>query len=780
MKKCILLLIILFNLSLSEIVISGFITNKNTGEVLIGANVFISNSKNGVITDKNGFYSIVIDDKQLNNIDIIIQYLGYAPLKKNITLNSKSIINDFELLPANIQIQATEIKGEKESRQTVTQYSSIKVTQAQLSSLPSLAEADIFRTLQSLPGVLQSSEFSTGLIIRGGNTDQNLILLDGITVYNPSHLGGIFSNFIVEAIKEANLTKGGYNAEYGGRLSAVLDVISREGNRKDFKLKTDISLLSAKATAEGPFYNGAWLISGRRTYFDKIAEELDYTAIPPYYFYDMQGHLFTDLTYKDRISISFYNGLDDFEYGPIAIKGDWGNETSSIKYRRLFNEKLIGNFLFAKSKFFVNFGLGGSSGINEEDTINDQTFSGDLSYFLNNNITAKVGYQYKKLKFSYESFFDDSTLFSLVNSPNEWNIYSQIKFIVNKKLIIEPGIRLNHYDKLYPNLRFGLKYIIQPDEFINFSFGNYDQFMFTFQDDFNPPLLDAWIAIDESVNAGKAEHIVLGYEKYFSDYKFQVEGYYKNIYNMLTFEDKRASTDGEVSSEQLSDILTPSDGEAGGIELFVQKLKGDLTGWINYTLSYSTKEMNGVKYFTNWDRRHVLNFIGNRKLTNSLLLRKWEFNWKFTYQSGQAHTPILGYYLEDIPDSPETFWRSIPGGRNSARYPAYHRLDLGLTREFKLSNKTKGKFFIQVINAYNRKNIFRYFYTTNNQQGVDDDGDWNILEDDINGDGEAGYYFDGNQWIAEPNVDEADENIPQKQELSIFPLIPSIGFSIEF
>lgn len=787
MKKFILLLIILFNISLSQIIVSGFITDKNTGESLIGANVFISNSNNGVSTDKNGFYSIVIDDNQLNSIDIIIQYLGYAPIQKNINLNSKSIISDFELLPANIQIQATEIKGEKESRQTVTQYSSIKVTQAQLSALPSLAEADIFRTLQSLPGVLQSSEFSTGLIIRGGNTDQNLILLDGITVYNPSHLGGIFSNFIVEAIKEANLTKGGYNAEYGGRLSAVLDVISREGNRKDFKLKTDISLLSAKATAEGPFYKGAWLVSGRRTYFDKVFEALEYTGVPPYYFYDIQGHAFTDLTYKDRISISFYNGLDDFEYGPIAIRGDWGNETASIKYRRLFNEKLIGNFLFAKSKFFVNFGLGGSSGINEEDKISDQTLSGDLSYFLNNNITAKVGYQYKKLKFSYESFFDDSTLFSLINTPNEWSIYSQIKFILNKNWIIEPGIRLNHYDKLYPNLRFGLKYIIQPDEFINFSIGNYDQFMFTFQDDFNPPLLDAWIAIDESVNAGKAEHVVLGYEKYISDYKFQVEGYYKNIYNMLTFEDKRASTDGEVSSEQLSDILTPSDGEAGGIEFFIQKLKGDLTGWLNYTLSYSTKEMNGVEYFTNWDRRHVLNFIGNKKLkgfgnifNNIVWLKDWEFNWKFTYQSGQAHTPILGYYLEDMPDSPETIWKSIPGGRNSARYPAYHRLDLGLTREFKLSKKTKGKFFVQVINAYNRKNIFRYFYTTRNLEGVDDDGDWDILSDDENGDGEAGYYFDGDQWVPEPNVDEPDENIPQKQELSIFPLIPTIGFSIEF
>jgi len=303
--------------------------------------------------------------------------------------------------------------------------------------------------------------------------------------------------------------------------------------------------------------------------------------------------------------------------------------------------------------------------------------------------------------------------------------------------------------------------------------------MFTFQDDFNPPLLDAWVAIDGSVNAGKAEHIVLGYEKYIQNYKFQIEGYYKNIYNMLTFEDQRASTDGEVSSEQLSDILTASNGEAGGIELFVQKLKGDLTGWINYTLSYSIKEMNGQTYFTNWDRRHVLNFIGNKKIKYLPFLKNWEFNWKFTYQSGQAHTPILGYYLEDIPDSEETLWRSIPGGRNSARYPSYHRLDLGLTKDFKISRNIKAKFFMQVINAYNRKNIFRYFYTTQNVEGVDDDGDWTI-EDDKNNNFVGDYYFDGNSWVPENNVDEPDENIPQKQELSIFPIIPTIGLSIEF
>ena len=787
--KNILRILFLISFCYSQnITIYGLITDQETGESLIGANAFIENTEFGSYSDKNGFYSITLSDYSIEET-IIIQYLGYKTIKQKIIIssnnnftysvnNNQKIKQDFSMTQSSIKLEEEKITGEQETRQTVNPYSSIKVTQAQLQALPTLAEADIFRTLQSLPGVLQASEFSTGLIIRGGNTDQNLILLDGITVYNPSHLGGIFSNFIVESIKEANLTKGGFNAEYGGRLSAVLDVISREGNRNKIKLKSDISLLSAKATAEGPFYKGAWIVSGRRTYFDKVFEALNYDGIPPYYFYDIQGHAFTDLTYKDRISISFYNGIDDFEYGPIAINGDWGNKTSSVKYRRLFNEKLIGNFLLAKSEFFVNFGLGGSSGINEEDIINDQTFSGDFSYFLNNNITIKTGYQYKKLKFSYQSFFDDSTLFSLINKPTELGLYSQAKFVLNDNWVVEPGIRLNYYDTMYPNLRLGLKYIIKTDEFINFSIGNYNQFMFTFQDDFNPPLLDAWVAIDESVNAGKAEHIVLGYEKYISNYKLQVEGYYKNIYNMLTFEDQRASTDGEVSSEQLSDILTSSNGNAAGIELFIQKLKGDITGWLNYTLSYSTKEMNEQTYYTNWDRRHVFNFIGNKKIKKTFL-KNWEFNWKFTYQSGQAHTPILGYYLENMPDSEETFWRSIPGGRNSARYPSYHRLDLGLTRDFKIGKNVKAKFFMQVINAYNRKNIFRYFYTTQNIQGVDDDGDWNWQTDDIDGNGEAGYYFDGNQWVPEPNVDEADENIPQRRELSIFPIIPTIGISIE-
>ena len=189
--------------------------------------------------------------------------------------------------------------------------------------------------------------------------------------------------------------------------------------------------------------------------------------------------------------------------------------------------------------------------------------------------------------------------------------------------------------------------------------------------------------------------------------------------------------------------------------------------------------MNEQIYYTNWDRRHVINVVGNLKIKQSLL-SGWDFNWKFTYQTGQAFTPIKGYYLENLQSNEFPISRAIPGGRNSDRYPAYHRLDLGMSKEFKINKKVKGKFFVQIINAYNRKNIFRYFYSNRNVIGVDDDRDWNWQTDDINGNGFGDYYWDQNgNLVPEPNVDENDENIPQRTELSIFPIIPTIGFSIE-
>jgi len=538
--------------------ISGIITNAETGETLIGANVYIRETGQGMATDLNGYY--VLDNLGLESKTLVVSFLGFEQYEKALLLEpGQSQKIDVALKTEIIEMDEIDVSAEKATRQFNIQPGRVNLSTRQIKAMPSILEPDIFRTIQALPGVLTQSEFSTGLIIRGGNTDQNLILLDGITVYNPSHLGGVFSNFIVDAVKDAELIKGGYNAEYGGRLSAVLNVTSREGNRNKFDAKMNISILSAQATFEGPIPNGAWLVSGRRTYFDKVLEQTS-LDVPPYYFYDLQGHVFTDLSAKDRLSFSFYKGLDDFSYDDIGIDTYWGNETFSLAYRKIFNDLLVGNFLLASSRFFTFFNLGGESGLVQDNTIQDFTGSANLTYFQNEKMTWKFGGQVKELGFNYDNTFADSALFTIKKAPIESAAYTKLKWIPNKRLVIEPGFRMNmytaHSDTYFPDFRLGLKYLLTEDRYINFAVGNYHQFIMTIQDDYNPVLLDFWMAIDESVDPGKSKQIVLGYEEYFGEiYKVQVEGYYKDLKNMLTFVETRASTDEVMSDEKLTDMF---------------------------------------------------------------------------------------------------------------------------------------------------------------------------------------------------------------------------------
>ena len=757
--------------------ISGFVMDKNSGEVLIGANIFVQDSNIGTSTDINGYYAL-LDIPRNENSFLIVSYIGYKSYQINLTkLLSNKL--DIELSPSQILYDDIEVSAEQIKKSKRIDYSKIKLNATQFRKQPGVAEPDIFRTIQALPGVLTQSEFSTGLIVRGGNTDQNLILLDGITVYNPSHVGGVFSNFIVDGIKEAELIKGGYNADYGGRLSSVLNVVSREGNSKKTKLKMSTSLLSSQATLEGPSYNGAYIISARRTYFDKINEWfIKSESIPPYYFYDLQAHIYSDLNETDRISLSHYSGKDDFKFSGLGLNALWGNNTNSIHYRKVFGIGFIGNAMYANSRFFTNFNLGGESGINNDNLISDNTVKFDFNNIFNKELKIKFGLLYKKLQFNYLSSFGDSILFEIDEQPIETALYIKATYKPLARLIIEPGYRYEYYNKsnqnTYPNFRLGIKYLFDLNNFITFSTGNYNQYILTFQDDFNPPLLDNWVSIDTSVSAGASNHYNIGYEhNNSSGYKFQTEFYYKTIDNLLTFEEKRATTDEEVSDENLIDILTPNFGEAFGAEVFLQKQSGNLTGWLSYTLSYATKIMNKNLYYTNWDRRHAFTIVGNYSFNNIKLLRNSSFSWNWTIQSGQAYTPILGYYLQNLPAYEQGSFHTIPGERNSGRYPPFHRLDVSWQKEFKLKNK-KGEFFIQVINLYNRKNIFRYQYSLGYaDNGIDDDGDWNIETDDLNGDGVPN--------LGEPNFDylDPDETKLQRTEISVFPFLPSFGIRIE-
>ena len=749
----------------------GFITDSTSGEALIGANVFIRESGQGMATDNNGYY--VLSNINNQQAQLVVSYVGYKRFERSIDFSENYSQNiDIALSPESIELMVVDVTAEEIDRLNRIEPSRVNLSPRILKSQPSLAEPDIFRTIQSLPGVLTTSEFSTGLVIRGGNTDQNLILLDGITVYNPSHLGGLFSNFIVDAVKDAELIKGGYNAEYGGRLSAVLDIRSREGNRNKFEGSSSVSLLTSQTTLEGPFLNGAWLIAGRRTYFDKVLPLFTDSFNLPYYFYDLQGHVFTDLNEKDRISLSFYRGVDDLKFQDLDLKSDWGNKTVSLAYRRVFNEKMIGNFLAANSQFYTRFGLGGDEGIQEYNPLSDQTISGDIAYFHNQDINVYFGAQAKSLNIIYNSKFNGESLFDSQTKPFETALYTKIKWKPNSRFIIEPGVRIitfsSHSDGIYPDLRLSSKFIIDESRFINIAIGNYHQFISTFQDDFTQQILDSWFAVDETGEPSRATQAVLGYEQFIGrGLKFQIEGYYKKITDMLTYEESRATTDGSVENKSLLDLLTPADGYAYGAELFIQQSTGKLSGWAGYSWSVSRKLMNGKEYFTNWDRSHVINVLANYQASS-----KWEYNVKFTLQSGQAFTPINGYFLQNLPGESQQNYRTIPATRNGGRYPSYHRLDLGAVRHLTFKGK-KFDLFIQVINAYNRKNIFTYTYPLGNTyNGIDDDNDWDRNEHDKNGNQRPDR--------GEPNVDEDDEGRIQRNAISLFPIIPTIGFTWNF
>ncbi len=775
MRRFFIFLFLINQLSAQSTIISGFISDSSSGEALIGANVMLQETGQGMATDMNGYY--VIQDIVPGDYVLMVSYVGFSLTKEKLTITGgESIKLNIALLEEVVELSQVEVTAEQLQRKANIQPSKINLSPRMMKAAPALAEPDLFRTIQALPGVLTTSEFSTGLVIRGGNTDQNLILLDGVTVYNPSHLGGIFSNFIVDGVKEAELIKGAYNAEYGGRLSAVLNIISREGNQKKFEGKANLSLLSAQATLEGPFYKGAWVLSGRRTYFDQIFK--NNPNIPPYYFYDIQSHVYSDITPKDRLSLSFYNGIDDLFFGTFGLAGRWGNSTLSTQYRRVFSEKLIGNFLYANSLFFTEFGLGGSNGLNSDNQIDDATVAVNFSWFKSSENTIKFGAQLKNLGFLYTNTFGDSLQFKIQTKPKEFASYAKLKYSPSEKFILEPGIRINMYnvysDSIFPDLRLGMKYLLNDDRYLNFSLGNYHQFIATFQDDYNPTILDQWIAVDNSIAPAKSSQIVLGYEEYLNNlYKLQIEGYYKDIKNLFTFEESRATTDEAVSDSVLSDIVTPSNGYAYGLELFAQKMSGRLSGWLAYTFSVSRKSMNSIfydkseEYYNSWDRTHSFSALGNYIFSN-----KWDMNWKFSLQSGQAYTPIIGYYNQILPGSPDEVFRTIPGTRNSARYSPYSRLDLGFVYHTKIFG-SKMDIYVQIINVFNRKNTFRKSYSVGSTyNGIDDDGDWDEEKHDTNGNGEPD--------VGEVNVDEADEGRLQVNDISLFPIIPTIGFSWEF
>jgi hypothetical protein len=737
------IIFILLNLisAQTSFLVSGFVTDKNSGEALVGANVMIKDTDFGSATNSEGYY--IIQNIPIGTHFLVSTYLGYEQtIKEIINADGQNVRVDLELAPQTIQSETVEVRAEREKFKKEIGISRISVNPMKLRKLPQMGESDIFRAIQMLPGVRSQSELSSGLIIRGGNTDQNLILYDGITVYNPSHLGGVFSNFVTEGIREAELVKGAYPAEYGGRLSGVLDIHSKYGNSKKITGSAEVSLISSKALIEGPIRKGGFLLTARRTYIDKMLEVMESSGMIdftfPYYFYDFQGNIYQDLTKNDRVSLSIYTGNDKFDWPDLLMGFEWGNRTISYRWRHLFSEKLFSNFMVADSRFWINVDMGGF--MKEDDDIVDRTVKGDLTYFASEYNQIKFGFETKDLDISYLATFNDTiTIAEIKQKPVYGALYYDQKLNLHP-WIIQFGVRADYYDKSEEKFsfapRFSVKRLMSDNLALTFSTGRYYQHLFTMNDEYNIQIINAWIAQDESVPAQYGDQAILGAEYSSHKYNFTAEFYAKSMNNLLVYKENRATMDDNdgFDNPTVSDMFTPSDAVAWGAEFMFEKKVGKLTGNVSYTHSYVVKSIaDEPNYWANWDRRHEF-----KSMVNWEISKKWNMGSTFQYGNGYPYTKMLGTYPYWEPGMEDPAYQQIPGTRNNEQLPNYHRLDVSITRHYE-NQWFGGDFYLNIINIYNHRNV------------------------------------EGITW-----VEGDEEDIFVEEELKMLPILPTLGFRINF
>ena len=591
----ILLLITIMTLPLTAGSVSGFISNLNDGEPIHYANVFLENTTLGAVSNSDGYYIIL--DVPDGTYTLVASVIGYKLEKREINVTATGRVKvHFDLEPEQIEMEEVIVTAEREKFKQEIKISSITLNQAQLRTVPVLVEADLFRALQMLPSVSTGSDFSSALYVRGGSPDQNLILLDGITVYNPYHFGGIFSTFNTDAIKEAEFIAGGFPAEYGGRMSSVLDIKNREGNSEEFHGSGNISLLSSKLLLEGPIPRGSFMISGRRTYFDAIWEAIKTgyntmvgeAAIPfsfPYYFYDMQGKINIDINDQHRTTLSgFYGndvlwlkqenkegtpGQDGYSLDYYGVDWTWGNNTTSLKHRWLIRPDLIAKFFVARSKFnfdvdfllkneyydiyqidsttFDTTDVKESTQIEMHDYITDWSEGIDLTWLINKKNTLKFGAFHKEIDFALGASFNELDLMDSTNHSQEWGFYIQNKYRPSPLFIIEPGLRMTRYfnkKKWYPDLRLKTKWLATDQLAFTLAGGTVHQFLQTanFENEMIR-FIDLWFPTTEKQEPSKATHFNVGMEYWYNNIQFTLEGYYKKYDHLLTMDEDIGGSD---------------------------------------------------------------------------------------------------------------------------------------------------------------------------------------------------------------------------------------------
>ncbi len=768
--------------------ISGYVKDASSGELLIGTSVYMKeNLKYGITTNQYGFYSLTIDQ---GSYTLMISFIGYEEQSIPITLDKDLRIN-IELKLKAILTQEVVIEGEKPtSNLDKTEMGKVSLDIEQIKKLPAfLGEVDILKAIQLLPGVQSAGEGSSGFYVRGGGPDQNLILLDEAVVYNASHLFGFFSVFNSDAIKTVTLTKGGMPANYGGRLSSVLDITMKEGNNKGFHAEGGLGFIASRLTVQGPIKKdtSSFIISARRTFVDLfmrkpfIKESSDVYG-NSYYFYDLNTKINYRLSDKDRLYLSGYFGRDVFKYrsptSSFEVRIPWGNATASLRWNHLFNDQLFMNTSF----IFTDYNFAFEAGQQDFDLrlfsgIRDFNAKTDVTWFptILHNVKFGVNYVYHTFTPTSASARSGEVDFDLggINKlyAHDGAIYLNDDWDITEKLKLNAGLRYTFFQQVGPFTRYvkdegsigssansdtivyrsgenvktyqhveprlSVRYSLNSKSSVKAAYTqNYQYIHMVSMSSLALPT-DTWVPSSSIVQPQFATQYAAGYFRNFRDNMFEssVEVYYKTMKNQVEYKDG-AQPDQNIKDNQ-DNNFTFGKGWSYGVELFFKKNTGALTGWIGYTLAWTERQFenlnNGETFYAKYDRRHDISLVLGYELG-----KRWNLGAVFVYGTGNALTlPSQRYVFSNG----QIYYEY--GKRNDFRMAAYHRLDISATYLRKKTKKFESSYTFSIFNVYNRANPYFIYFDS---EGSATSGTFSL----------------------------------QARQVSLFPILPSVTYNFKF
>lgn len=697
-----------------------------------GASVYISDKNLGTTSNNFGFYSITLP---ADSVSLLITYVGLQSFEKRFLLD-KDVVIDAAMEPVQELEEVVVTTSRKPGIQQRTQMSSVDLSIETIKSLPRfLGETDIIKAIQLLPGVQAGNEGQSGIYVRGGGPDQNLILLDGVPVYNVSHLFGFFSVFNADAVKSVELVKGGFPARYGGRLSSVLDIQMKEGNNKELHGEGGIGLIASRLTLEGPFKKGkesSFMVSGRRTYIDILAKPFIKSATEGvntgYYFYDLNAKANVKMSEKDHLYISGYFGNDRFyakeKYDDYTTNAGltWGNATAVARWNHLFSKKLFGNLTAHYSRY--NFDISSEEkGQTSNDYYKLRYYSGiedvsahyDIDFLPNPNHFIKMGtgitfHNYKPGAIQSKESYPGSTAIDTLIQYNfikarETDTYIEDDIRLSSKLKSNVGLHFTSFsvrNKTFTSVqpRIALRYLLNPDVSLKASYAQMNQYIHLLTNSGIGLPTDLWVPVTDKVPQQKSQQWATGVAyNYKNTYEVSVEGYYKKMDNVIEYAEGASYLDASGNWE---DKVEQGKAWSYGAEFFVQRKRGRTTGLIGYTLSWTNRKFANLNFGNTfpyrYDRRHDLKGAIVHKLSKRIdLSADWVFG------TGQAITLPVEKYIDNNGNEIQVYQK-----RNGFRMAPYHRLDVAITFTKVKKHHTRNWIF-SIYNVYNRRNPF-YIY----------------------------------------------------------------------